>query len=76
MSSLMTTLGVDRLTIAERLQLLEEISDSLGPAVEPQPLSEAQKQELDRRLAALNANPSAVRPWEEVPARILARLGR
>jgi putative addiction module component (TIGR02574 family) len=76
MSSLMTALGVDRLSVPERLQLVQEIWDSLGPAADLPPLTEAQKQELDRRLAALEANPAAVSPWEEVEARILARLGR
>ena len=39
-------------------------------------LTEAQKQELDRRLAELEANPDEVTPWEEVEAEIRARLRR
>jgi putative addiction module component (TIGR02574 family) len=76
MSQLMTALGLDRLSVPERLQLLQELSDSLGADAPESPLSDAQKQELDRRLAALDADPSAVRPWDEVEARILARLKR
>jgi len=74
MSSLMKTLGVDRLNPAERAQLAEELLDSLDESREIPPLSEAQRQELDRRLAILDGNPAALSPWEEVQARILARL--
>jgi putative addiction module component (TIGR02574 family) len=54
--------------------LAEEILDSLGEDREPPPLSDALRQELDRRIAFLDANPDAVTPWAEVKARILARL--
>jgi putative addiction module component (TIGR02574 family) len=76
MSSLMSGLGIDRMSVPDRLQLVEEIWDSLGPVAEPPPLSDAQRQELDRRLAASDANPQAARPWEEVEARILGKLQR
>jgi putative addiction module component (TIGR02574 family) len=73
MPSLLSTLGIDRLSVAERLQLVGEIWDSIAPALEQLPLTEAQRQELDRRLAALEANPGNVVPWEEVEARALLR---
>jgi len=76
MSSLITALGIDRLSAGERLQLAEEIWDSLEAELPEFPLSDAQKQELDRRIAALEANPDAVVPWEEVEARALARFRR
>ncbi len=74
MSTLMTALGIDRLSADERLQLIQEILDSLEDEVSSPPLSEAQKQELDRRLASLDVNPDDVVPWEEVEARALARF--
>jgi putative addiction module component (TIGR02574 family) len=74
MPSLMTSLGIDRLSVAERLQLVQEIWDSVAPSVEQLPLTQAQRDELDRRLAALEANPTNVIPWEEVEARALARF--
>ncbi len=76
MSSLMSSLGVDRLSPAERVQLVEEILDSLDGDREPPPITEAQRKELDRRLAILEANPAGASPWEEVEARVLARLRR
>jgi putative addiction module component (TIGR02574 family) len=72
----MVTLGIDRLNAAERLQLVQEIWDSLESEIQQTPLTEAQRKELDRRLAALDANPGAVSTWAEVEARVLARLGR
>jgi putative addiction module component (TIGR02574 family) len=74
MPSLMESLGVDRLSDPERLQLVEEILDSLDDSREPPPLSEELRLELERRIAYLDANPGAVTPWEEVKARILAKL--
>ncbi len=74
MSSLMASLNIDRLSVMERIQLVQEIWDSIVPSVEQLPLTEAQRQELDRRLAALQANPANIIPWEEVEARARARF--
>lgn len=71
--SLMSRFGIDRLSVQERFQLLKELVESLGPDAEETPLSAAEKEEIDQRLAALDANPDAVSPWE-VEARILAKL--
>jgi putative addiction module component (TIGR02574 family) len=76
MPSLLSSLGIDHLSVAERIQLVEEIWDSIAPALEQLPLTEAQRQELDRRLAALQADPTNVVPWEEVEARAFARFRR
>jgi putative addiction module component (TIGR02574 family) len=76
MSSLMRFLGVDRLSEAEQVQLAEEIFESLGEDREPPPLSDMLRSELDRRVAFLDANPDSGRPWQEVKARILARLNK
>jgi putative addiction module component (TIGR02574 family) len=76
MSSLIDSLGIDRLSHAERLQLLEELLDSIDADREAPPLTEAQRQELDHRLAILESDPTAVSSWEQVQSRILARLRR
>jgi putative addiction module component (TIGR02574 family) len=76
MPSLFTLLGIDRLSVEERLRLIEEIRDSLESEAEAPPLDEAQERELDRRIAALDADPDAVVAREEVEARVRARLGR
>ncbi len=76
MARLMTSFGIDRLSVDERLQLVEEIWDSIADEVEASPLTEAQRQEVDRRWAAHMANPQAAVPWEQVKAEILDRLNR
>ena len=67
------SLGVDRLSVAERLVLVEELWDSIAAST---PISDAQRTELDRRLADHKANPNDVVPWEEVKSSITARLSK
>jgi putative addiction module component (TIGR02574 family) len=76
MLPLLQALGIDRMTVAERIALVQEILDSIAADLEPAPLTEAQRQEVDRRLAAHQANPQAAVPWEQVEAEALARLRR
>jgi len=78
MSTLLNSLGIDRLSVEERIQLIEEIWESLDAdaGAEPPVLTDRQKQELERRIAFLDANPGQTVPWEDVEARLLARLNR
>ena len=76
MPSLLNTLGIDRLSVEDRLQLVQEIWDSLDGRGDHLALTEAQEREIDRRIAALDANPEAVTLWEVVEARAWARLAR
>jgi putative addiction module component (TIGR02574 family) len=57
--------------IAERLALVQEIWDSIAQENEYFELTDEQRQELDRRLASLRANPSRGRTWEEIKAEFL-----
>ncbi len=76
MSPTLQALGIDRLSVDERIALVREIWDSIA-AEPPSPLlTDAQRQELERRLAEHQADPSAVVPWEQVKAEALARFGR
>jgi putative addiction module component (TIGR02574 family) len=74
MSPTVKSLGIDRLTREQQIALVQEIWATL--AAEPgQPLlTEAQRRELDRRVAEDDANPDDVVPWEQVKAQTLARL--
>jgi len=76
MPTTIEALGIDRLSVAERLTLVQQIWDSIAAEAEQAPLTEAQKQEVDRRLAAHEADPQAAIPWEQVEAEALARLRR
>jgi putative addiction module component (TIGR02574 family) len=59
-----TRLDISSLTPAERLQLVEQLWDSLSP--NDIPLTPAQAEELDRREALHRAAPRRGRPWREV----------
>jgi len=58
------------LPVAERIRLVETIWDSIAEVPEAVDLSEAQRAELDRRLAAYEHDPSLGSPWSEVRSRI------
>lgn len=60
-----------RLSPAERIQLAEDLWDSLPQESEVPELSSAQRAELDRRLAEYERHPEAGEPWDTVRARIL-----
>jgi putative addiction module component (TIGR02574 family) len=55
-----------QLTIAERIQLAEDIWDSVAAFPESVPLTEAQKEELDRRLQAYSRDPNEGISWDEL----------
>lgn len=74
MSASMKSLGLDKLSVAERILLAEELWDSIVPSQESVTLSEAHRQDLQRRLDAYRDDPKAGSPWEEV--KVKARLNR
>ena len=59
-----------RLSVPERVQLVEDIWDSIAVSPESLPITDAQRQELDRRLDAYARNPSELRSWDEVRSRL------
>lgn len=59
-------IDLSRLTAAERLQLLEQIWETFCEDPESLPVSDPQRQELDRRVAEIDAGTMPSRPWEEV----------
>jgi putative addiction module component (TIGR02574 family) len=58
---------------AERLELVEQLWDSLTP--DQVPLTAKQAEELDRREALHQADPGRGRPWREVLDEIERRRG-
>lgn len=62
------------LSVAERLQLVEDLWDSIGAEPEAMELTQAQKEELDRRMAEHRADPGSAFPWDEVQARLRQRF--
>ena len=61
------------LSISERIQLVEDIWDSIAKVPESVQLSEEQKLELDRRLEAYHNDPGTGSPWDVVRERIRGR---
>lgn len=64
---------VRALTVAERLQLLEEVWDSLTESPEVIPVTDAQRKELARRRRAHARHPGATKSWAEVRTRLARR---
>ena len=69
------SLGLDRLSLAERILLVEELWDSIAASPEGFVLSEAHEQDLQRRLDAYRDDPKAGTPWEEVRERLRGTAG-
>lgn len=76
MNATVKSLGIDRLGLDERLRLVEEIWDLIGAKDEEIPLSDAQRAELERRMAEDDARPADTVAWDDVKASTLSRLGR
>jgi putative addiction module component (TIGR02574 family) len=51
-----TSLGIDQLSVDERLRLIGDIWDTLTPLTNVE-IPESHRNELDRRLAEADANP-------------------
>ena len=62
------------LDIDEQIALIEAIWDGIVSRGAVPALTEAQKTELDHRLADHLANPNDVVPWGEVKAAALAKI--
>ena len=61
------------LPVTERLQLVQDIWESIAAAPEALELTDDDKRLIDERLEACRRNPQAGSPWPEVRARIAAR---
>ena len=61
------------LPVAERMRLVEAIWDSISAAPEALPLTQWQREELDRRLSEFEADPASGSTLEDVFARIRRR---
>lgn len=62
---------IKKLSVAERILLVEEIWDSIARENEAFELSDSQKKELERRSQSFSSNPTLGRSWEEIKAEFL-----
>lgn len=59
------------LPVDERIELVQQIWDSIAEIPEVVKLTGAQSRELERRLKAYESDPSAGSPWADVRERLL-----
>ena len=68
----MTAKEIRKLSLAERIQLLEDVRHSIADEPDAWELTQEQTDELDRRLATHKDDPKAGSSWDEVKARLRA----
>jgi putative addiction module component (TIGR02574 family) len=72
----MQPIDLTTLSVSERIQLVEDLWDSIAAETGEVPLTDAQIAELERRLADMDREPQAGDSWEIVRARIEKRLSK
>ena len=66
-----TASEIAKMPIQQRIQLVEDIWDSIADMPEAVEIPEWHKKELEKRLEAYHANPNEGSPWKDVKKRIL-----
>jgi putative addiction module component (TIGR02574 family) len=61
---------VQNLSVEDKLALMAELWESLSERPEDVPVSDAQREELRRRIEEYDANPREGASWEQVKARM------
>ena len=59
-----------QMSVAERIQLAEDIWDSIAAVPDALPLTDTERQELDHRLQLHAQNPDEGIPWDELKDRL------
>ena len=62
-----------KLSIPERIQLVEDIWDTIASETDSVELTENEKKIIDERLEAYHKNPDEGSPWDEVYKRIVSK---
>jgi putative addiction module component (TIGR02574 family) len=76
MNASIKSLGIDRLSIEERLTLVEEMWHSIAADNAAAPMTDAQRIELQKRIEDDDAHRDDLIPWEQIKASTLSRLGK
>jgi len=74
MGTKLQELGIDRLSIDERLALVEEIWSTICAEPGAFTLSDEQRRELERRLEEDDRDPAAAVSWDELKRSVVRRL--
>ncbi len=73
MSDKITAAELTRLPVSERLELIEQLWDSLDAETDALPLANWQREEIDIRIDALESGATVGAPWDEVRRRITGK---
>jgi len=73
MGQALHALGIDSMSVEERIALVKDIWDSVAIEASLLPPSTAEKAELDRRLAEDDATPNDTVAWESIKTEAQAR---
>lgn len=66
-----SAIDIRTLSVAERIQLAEDLWDSIATGDSPRlELSAEQQAEVDARVAAHELDPASAEPWDQVRARL------
>ena len=68
----LASLGIERMSIADRLTLVADLWNNIAAQ---SPFTNAQRKELDRRMADHATSPDDVVAWTEVRQSITSRMG-
>ena len=71
---MMSKADILELSISERIELVQDIWDSIAEVPDSVLLTEEQKAELDRRLDAYHKDPKVGSPWAVVRGKFKSRL--
>jgi putative addiction module component (TIGR02574 family) len=70
MAQSLSDVAINQLSVAERLELISELWDSIPDSLEELPTPDWHREELERRMAAADDDPEGSIPWEEVRQRL------
>ncbi len=59
-----------QLSVAERIQIVEDVWDSIALEPKSLPLTETERQELERRLQSYRKNPDQGVSWDKLQKKI------
>jgi putative addiction module component (TIGR02574 family) len=63
----------DALTVAKKIQHVQDLWDAIAAEADDVELTPAQRKELERRIRAHDAAPEAASPWHKVRRRIRSK---
>lgn len=69
-------LGIDQLSVAKRIELVQDIWDSVAASVQAAPLAAQERDELERRWQEDTNFPQAAEPWPSAQAGLAQKWSR